>query len=301
MQIAYSALGAGHAPLWTTAEAGLFAEEGLDAQVVFIKGSRGVADAVLAGQVEFGHIAAPAAVESNLHGADLVVITGALNTLIQRLITRSEIRAVGQLRGKTLGVGQDIDNRILRHLLPQHGLELEKDVAVRHIESQPDAIERLEAGEIDGSLFSFPYAFEATKRGYTFLVDCGHLKLDYQLDGLVARRPLLEGQPDTTRRLVRAYVRGMHHYKTQPDFVVASVLRKYSLIEDETIARQCYAALDRHFPRAPYPTLPGIQTILEHLAERDPVARTAEPKTMIDERWVGELDESGFIRELYAS
>lgn len=280
-------------------KAGLLLQEGLDAELVLIRGSRPVTDALLAGQVPFGHIAAPAAVEANLHGADLVVLLGALNTLIQRLITRSDIRTPEQLRGRTLGVGQDIDNRLARYLLPRHGLELEKDVAIRHIESQPDAIEKLEAGEIDGALFSFPYAFEATKRGYTVLIDCGELGFDYQLDALIASRAVVDSQPDVMRRLARAYVRGMHRYKTDPDFVVG-VLRKYSLIEDEAVALQCHAALDRHFPRVPFPTVRGMQTILDHLAEQNPAARTADPNTMIDSRWVQELDESGFIRDLYA-
>jgi taurine transport system substrate-binding protein len=284
--------------MWIAKEAGIFAAEGLDAEVTLIR--RRVPQALMADEVQFGSIAAPAIVAANLKGSDLVFVTGGVNWLIHMLITRPEIEEVPQLKGRTLGKGHagSIDGFLIPYLLARHGLELEVDVRTQLIDSQPEAIAKIASGEIDGALFSPPYAFEATKRGYRILIDSRQYWLDYQLDGMVARRAFVERNPDVTGRVVRGYVRGVHRYKTDPDFVVG-VLQKYSLVEDEAVARQTRAAMDPYFPRTPYPTLRGIQTILTEAAKRDAAANKFRPEDFVDFRWIEELERSGFIRDLY--
>ncbi len=298
VRIAYSALGAGHAPVWTAKEAGDFAEEDLDAEIPLIRGR--CPEALMAGEVEFAHIAAPAVVTANLKGSDIVFLAGALNHLIQRIVTRPEIQVPEQLRGRTLGIGHagSIDGFLIPYLLQRNGLQVGVEVKTLTVDSQPMAIEKILAGEIDGALFSFPYAFEATKAGLRTLIDSGEYGIDYQLDGLIARRSFVERSPDLTRRVVRGYVRGIHSYKTNQALVVG-LLRKYSLIEDEAIARQTHAALDLYFPQKPYPSVAGIQKVLEEAAKRDPAANRLRVEDLADARWVAELDHSGFIQELY--
>ncbi|MGH7848173.1 MAG: ABC transporter substrate-binding protein [Candidatus Binatia bacterium] len=300
VRIAYAALGSGSTPVWTAKEAGIFADEGLDAELTLIRGSGRVAQAMLANEVQFANIAAPLVVKANLKGGDLIYLTGGINCLIQSIITRPEIQNPEQLRGRTLGAGRSggVDDFLIPYLLKRFGLEV-TDVNTRPIENQPDAIAKMAGGEIDGALFSPPYSFEATKRGYRVLLDSGDYWIDYQLGGIVARRAYVEQNPEVTRRVVRAYVRGIHRYKTDPDFVTG-VLRKYSLIEDETVARQCYAAAGRYFQQKPYPTVPGIHRVLNEAANVDPAARRTRVEDLMDSRWVAELDNGGFIRDLYA-
>jgi NitT/TauT family transport system substrate-binding protein len=302
VRIAYAALGSGSTPVWTAQEAGIFADEGLDADVLLIRGSGQVSRALMANEVQFANIAAPLVVRANLRGADVVYLTGGVNWLIQSIITRPEIREPAQLRGRTFGIGRSggVDDFLVPYLLQPHGLTLGVDPKTNTIDNQPDAIAKMARGEIDGALFSPPYSFDATKRGFRVLLDAGAQRIDYQLGGIVARRSYVEHNPEVTRKVVRGYVRGVHRYKSDPDFVV-DVLRKYSLIEDENVARQCYAAAGRYFQQRPYPTVPGIQRVLDEAAKIDPAARRMRVEDMMDCRWLAQLDNSGFIRDLYAA
>lgn len=298
VRIGYSALGSGNSPMWIAKEAGIFAAEGVDAEVSLIRGR--LPEAILADEVQFGSMAAPAVIAADLKGGDLIFVTGGVNWLMQMLITRPEIGEVAQLRGRTLGQGHaaGIDRFLVPYLLEPHGLKLGVDVLTRPIESQPEAIEKMASGEIDGFLFSPPYAFAATKQGNRILIDSGKYWLEYQLDGMVARRSFVERNPDLTRRIVRGYARGVHRYKTDQELVVR-VLKKYSLIDDETAARQTHARMNPYFPQKPYPTLRGIQTILTEAAKQNPAAAKCSPEDFADLSWVAELDNSGFIRDLY--
>ncbi len=301
-RVAYAALGGGSTPVWIAKDAGIYADEGVDADVVLIRGSGRVTEALMAGEVQFGNFAAPLAVEMNREGGDLVFLTGGLNWIVQMIITRPEIEEPSQLRGRTFGVAGGaggVDHYLVPYLLQREGVDFEREMVTHLIESQPDAIDKMASGEIDAALFSPPYAFEATKRGNRILIDGGDLRIDYQLGGIVASRAFVETNEDLTRRVVRAYVRGVHRYKTDPDYVVG-ILRKYSLIEDEDVARQCHASLDRFFQPVPYPSVRGIQAVIDQTAEGIAEAQALRAEDMVDSRWVADLANTGFISDLYA-
>jgi NitT/TauT family transport system substrate-binding protein len=301
VRIAYAALGSGSAPVWIGREAGIFADEGIDADVALIRGSGRVAQALLSNQVQFGNIAAPLVVEANLTGGDLVYLTGGVNRLIQSIVVRREIQSVDQLRGRNLGVSRSggVDSFLLDYLLGPHGIDPAADLNHVLIDNQPDAIAKLDRGVIDAALFSPPYCFEAVKHGHKMLIDAGDYRIDYQLGGIVARRSYIEKEPEIIRRVVRAYVRGIHRYKTD-SAIALDVFRKYSLIEDAEVARQCYEAANRYFQRRPYPTVPGLHRVIEHAALKSQSGRRLRIEDMMDCRWLAELDNSGFIDELYA-
>jgi hypothetical protein len=54
-------------------------------------------------------------------------------------------------------------------------------------------------------------------------------------------------------------------------------------------------------PAAPNPTAQGIQTIIDHLAKTRPQAKGLKPNDFIDASILKEIDESGFIKKLYAN
>ena len=301
VRIAYAALGSGSAPVWTAKEAGIFADEGLDAEVTLVRGSGHVTQALMSNRVQFANIAAPLVVAANLKGGDLVYLAGGVNWLIQSIIARREIRSAAQLRGRNFGSSHSggVDNFLLDVLLKPHGISPATDLKHVIIDDQPDAVAKLDSGDIDAALFSPPYCFAAVKHGHEALIDAGDFRIDYQLGGIVARRSYVEQNPEIVRRVMRAYVRGIHRYKTDLDLALG-VFKKYSLVEDEQVARQCYATANRYFQRKPYPTVPGLYRVLAEAAKNDQSAGRLRVEEMMDCRWLAELDIGGFIHDLYA-
>jgi hypothetical protein len=79
------------------------------------------------------------------------------------------------------------------------------------------------------------------------------------------------------------------------------VLAKYLALQDKEILQKAYddGVNDEILPAKQYPTVEGIKKILEPLGETDPKAKAAKPEDFVDMRFVKELDESGFINDLY--
>lgn len=102
------------------------------------------------------------------------------------------------------------------------------------------------------------------------------------------------------RRFVRAQVEAVHRMKTDRETAI-QVLAKNLKLDDREILEKGYevAESDRKVPRKQYPSLEGIQTILDWLAPKDPQARAAKPEDFVDLRFIRELDQSDFIDRLY--
>jgi hypothetical protein len=55
----------------------------------------------------------------------------------------------------------------------------------------------------------------------------------------------------------------------------------------------------KYMARVPYPTVKGVETILEDLAKTNPKARGADPKRFIEPRFLKEVEDSGYVAQLY--
>ena len=70
--------------------------------------------------------------------------------------------------------------------------------------------------------------------------------------------------------------------------------------ERELVEKSYNASMGEEvYPHKQYPSLPGIQTILDAMVKEEPKAKEARPEEFVDARFVQELDDSGFINNLY--
>jgi ABC-type nitrate/sulfonate/bicarbonate transport system substrate-binding protein len=131
------------------------------------------------------------------------------------------------------------------------------------------------------------------------LVDIAAQGYPYQGSCLMARESYLNARPDVARKVVRAYADAIHRYKTDEEFSIR-VLTQYTQIDDPEIQRATwrYYALQLA-PEVPYPTLPGIQTVIEEVAASNPRAADYGPEEFVDDRFVRELEAAGYFKTLY--
>ena len=99
----FATIGQGAGPMMVTWRAGSFRKHGLDIERPRIMGgARGVVRGLMAGEIQFGNMAAPAPLRANLKGeADIIFLTGGINQ--QFILGRPGIQRREELAGKTIG------------------------------------------------------------------------------------------------------------------------------------------------------------------------------------------------------
>ncbi len=73
IKVGYSSIGVGQSLVWVAKEAGLFKENGLDVQLIFIGSSSILSQAVIAGDVPIAIMSGSTAINSQLAGSDLAI------------------------------------------------------------------------------------------------------------------------------------------------------------------------------------------------------------------------------------
>ncbi|MBI4317781.1 MAG: ABC transporter substrate-binding protein [Chloroflexi bacterium] len=297
----YSALSGMQSPPWIAKEAGLFEKYGLDVDLAFISTSTTIVPAMLSGEVVLATMGTAPVIAANLSGADLVMVAATTNTVIFYLFGQPSILRVEDLKGKAVGVGRRgaSSDFAARYVLPKHGLEPDKDVALVQTGGATETLAALQAGGIQGGVFSIPHTLTAKKQGMRELVDITSLGIPYTQTSVVTRKDYLSKNRETIMSFLMATIEAIAVAKRDKEFTV-KVIGKYSNIQDREVLEETYDVIvTKVLPKVPYVTAEGVQTVLNEAAQEDPKAKSAKAEEFFDNRLVKELDDSGFIKKLY--
>ncbi|MGH7825721.1 MAG: ABC transporter substrate-binding protein [Candidatus Binatia bacterium] len=296
----FATIGQGAGPMMVTAKAGLFEKYGLKLDTPrLMGGAKGVVRGLVSGEIQFGNMAAPAPLRANLKGeADLVFLTGGINQ--QFMMGRPGINGRHQLTGKTIGCVGDggLNDALVGFIIGKLRAAGISDILQVPIPAGgQESIDAMIRCECDAVVITPPEALEAKKHGCKFLVDFAEYGLNYSLGGIAARRDYVQQNPEIAMRFIKAYVEGMHRYRTDREFTI-QVQAEYSGITDRSVAEETYDLTQPGMPPVPYPVVSALQTLLTFMAKELPQAKGADARRFIDDRFIRELDESGFIGSL---
>ena len=301
IRIVYSSISGNMAPLWVTYEKGFFRRYALDVELILVEGGSRAVQTLVSGDAALAQMAGAAVIQSNLTGADVVMIAGILNTMNYEFIVDKNIQRPDQLKGKAVAVSRfgSSSDFATRFALHRYGLVPGKDVSILEIGTQPDRFAALEAGRIQAVMLEIPLTHKAKKMGFRVLANLKMLGLEYQHTGIATTRGLIKSQPELIRNFMKAYVEGIHYYKTHRKESLA-VIAKYLRTNDAEALKEIYEDIGLALvPEKPYPTLKGIGVMLDELRGKEPKAQTARPEQFVDLTFVKELDSSGVIDRLY--
>ena len=299
----FATIGQGAGPMMVTWKAGLFEKHGLDVDRPRIMGgAKGVVRGLMAGEIQFGNMAAPAPLRSNVKGeADLIFLTGGINQ--QFVMARPGITAREQLTGKKIGF---VGDGGLNDALVSFIIQKLSDAGIKGLEKEPipaggdQQIAALISGSCDAIVITPPESIEAQRKGCAYVIDFAEYGLNYALGGIAGRRDYVEKNPEITRKFIKAYVEGMHRYRTDRDFTV-DVQAEYSGIADRTVAEETYELTRPGMPTIPYPIVASLQVLLDFMSKEVPEAKNVDARRFVDDHFIRELEDNGFIASLVDS
>ncbi|MGH7796864.1 MAG: ABC transporter substrate-binding protein [Candidatus Binatia bacterium] len=285
--------------LWVAKETKIFDKHGIDATVIFISGSvRGI-QSILAGEILIGEGGGPGLASARLAGGDVVAIAGNVNVLPYYLVSQPGIKKPEDLRGKIGGthIAGTTAEFALKVGLKKIGLDPLKDVNLRVIGGAIERMVALQKGIVNFTVVTEAGKAMAERLGYPTVVDMVTLQIPFPQNGIYTSTKLTREKPEFVRRYLRAYVEAIHYFKTHKDDTI-KIMRKYSRLDDRKILEESWDWHAKFMPESPYPPADGYQLVLQDMAEKNPKAAQANVKDYIDTRFIKELEDSGFIKNL---
>jgi ABC-type nitrate/sulfonate/bicarbonate transport system substrate-binding protein len=298
IRVGYPQLNGGQTPLWNIADSKIDQKSGLDIKPVYIPGGVRLTQSMLSGSVDIA-MTGGAAVNAMLSGAEFIYVGMPVATYAFSLYARPEIKDVTDLRGKVLGVitkGASSDHAAIA-MLRQYKMT-QQDMKVLYFSRQEDALAALNQGIVQAAVHSAPTTLMARRLGFKEVVNIGALKLPYPFMGLAVRRSAIQQTPEIIRAFLKVFVTGLKVSIEQPDLSKRAI-GKYLATKDQEIIDEAYRSFAPLFPRVPYVTDEAIRAALS--VTDHPKAAAANPKDFYDNRFLQELETSGFIKELYGT
>lgn len=281
-------------------DSGLYQKYGLDVDLVFFQGGTQLTQATVAGGVNIAVTAGPEIVNARIGGADMTIILGYMNTLPYSIVGAKNITRFEQLKGKSAAISKfgSTSDLAMRYALEKNGLAPNKDVTIIQLGDQTTRFAGLTGGSVQATVISPPFDITARKLGYNVLADMADLGLPYQHETAATTNRFLKERPETARKFIRAFVAGIHLWMTDEKRTKA-ILAKRLKIADPEILDETYKAYKKLTEKKPYPTLKGIAFQIEDAAKTNPKAKGMKPEDFINITLLKELDQSGFIDNLY--
>lgn len=302
MRMGLSSVSALHSAVWIAEQKGLFRKHGIDVEVI-VTGQGGTAvSALLAGDIQTASSAGDALVNAALHGGDTVMIAGVINKGLQRIMVRPETRTPADLKGKKVGVTRigAVSHFVLLMMLKRWNMG-PTDVQVVQVGSSPNMLAALDKGGIDGAVLTIPSMFVAEDRGYKVLIDLADTDIYYLHTMIASTRSYIKSNRDKVIRYLKGFLEGIAYFKQNRKEGLEVVKKKLRITggQERDLERSFDLLSSKYYEAMPYPSLRGVETVLGFIEKDNPKAKTADPKSFVDDSLLREIDASGFVKGLY--
>ncbi len=287
---------------WIAQEAGLFKKYNIDHNLVFIASSSIVTAALLGGDPDMTMTGGVGNVNAFVRGqTDIVFIGSVKNVMTQTLIAGGALKRPEDLRGKKIAVSRIGSNShyFTIQALRRHNMEAGRDFTFIQTGGDPESLTALLAGGLEVACLTPPTDAQAIARGYHYVIYGPDLRIPYTATAFVTKRSTIAKRPQTMGNYMRAMAEASKVMHSDREFVY-KVLGKYLRISDRGIMDAAYnAEIKALEPRLGVKD-EALQAILEEVAQTDARAKKVKPQELVDNRYLDDMEKSGFFDQLWA-
>jgi ABC-type nitrate/sulfonate/bicarbonate transport system substrate-binding protein len=226
-----------YVPLYYGQEKGFFAQEGLDIQVLVVRGIVGVSS-LMSGEIDVT-CHAGSGFSAALRGVPVKVISVTRDRPIHELIVGAAINQPAEMKGKSIAVGS-LDGTaaiMTRRILQAKGLDAQKDVSFLSMDT-PARLQSLFSGRVAGAMMTPPAVYLALDQGYK-VFGRGRDYMRYLQTGVVSTDSNIKQKRERLVRFLRAWNRGLKAYQEQPEIMIPYIQKRLG-VKDAQLARRMY-------------------------------------------------------------
>ena len=192
-----------------------FKEQGLQIEPIFIRGGPAAMAALVSGDVDFGSIGgAQAVIRARARGLNVSIIGSVSNSVNYAVVGAQGIKSVADLKSKIIGVtgAGSFSDFAMRLFFRKHNLDPEKEVILRAVGNTTMRAAALEKGIISAAPFTPEDAVRLTDRGFPLIANLNE-ELAIPQSILITRDDVLQKQPETTKKFLKAMILGIQTAK----------------------------------------------------------------------------------------
>jgi len=260
----------GYSPLWVGAKRGFFEQQGLDVQLVLLRGVPMTLQALASGSLHVGTGGPEPYVEASERGLDFAIAGGLSNGMAQVLIAGKNYKSVEDLRGATIGVSSLTSSGVtaLKESLKQRGLEFPRDYKLLIVAGgSASNLMALQSGQIAATIVAVPLNHAAEEVGMNTLARLIDAVPNFQASALEIKRSWAEKNRAVMVRFMKAMVQSHRWLHDNRDTAVDFIAKEMQLKPTHALKGWEYYTQNRLWPLDGEPNIEGMKHNLRVYAE----------------------------------
>jgi NitT/TauT family transport system substrate-binding protein len=228
-----------YAPLYFGVNQRIFADEGLELDFMTMRTDLAIAALGSGGADYIAH--GGAALRAAAQGFPLKLIFALDQKTPFWLVARPDIKRVGQLSGKKIGISfpGDTPQIILKRFLRRQGIDPDRGVSYVAGQFSPTALQNLLIGALDAAVLAPPFNVLAAEKGLTPLTFLGESVPDAtSSNGLVTTVQKIQNHPDEVKRMVRASLKSLYAFRQRKALAIDFLAAHFDI--SKTVAAKTY-------------------------------------------------------------
>ena len=289
VRVAYPSMNASVFCIIIADKEGYLKEEGLDVQLLSIRGEIAIRTA-LAGEIDF-FTNAGSALAAAVRGVPVKILTVFQDKPGWDLIADPGIKSVAQLRGKTIGVMSPEGSLavVAREILRKNGMDPAKDVNLVVMGGDEVRFPALQTKAIQATLFNSAMSIKAQKDGFTKLAAAS----DYANlieGGIAASDVKIKQNPQKMFRFIRATLKGLDYFVSKREPAIKYMIEALRL-KDRELANSIYDAQSKLLLRDGYTDDKVLQSMIEEMKRTTKMQRDIKVSDIFDLAFVKKASE----------
>ena len=272
-------------PMMVGAERGSYKREGLDMELIFVRGASTAVQALLANQIQFIFSVGPQ-MPAVWEGNDIMLLAQQVGRPTFSLVVTPDIQKIADLKGKKIGVTFGGSTAAgTKALLELNKINSDKDVEYISLPGNEPKIAAMKQGIISAALLAPPADYLAMKAGMKRLLSLADVFKDTAFTGLAATARTIKENPQMVKRMVRAIVRSVIHTRDNPEDALQVAMKRLGMERDA--AQDAYQMIREAL--VPVPTEKGVELMAQWQAIALNTKPKRKPSEYMDLRFVNEV------------
>jgi ABC-type nitrate/sulfonate/bicarbonate transport system substrate-binding protein len=289
VRVAYPSMSTSVFCLIIAQKEGYLKEEGLDAQLLSIRGEIAIRT-TLAGEVDF-FTNAGSALAAAVRAVPVKIVTVFQDKPGWDLIAQPDIRSVAQLRGKNIAIMSPEGSLavVAREILRKNGIDPTKEVNLVVMGGDEVRFPALQTKSIQATLFNTAMSIRAQKEGFTKLA----VASDYANlieGGLATSNDRIKQNPERIFRLIRAALKGIHFFVSKKEPAIKYMMEALRM-KDRELVNTIYDIQSKLVLRDGFTDDKVLQSMIESMKQTTKVQREIKVSDIFDLTFVKKANE----------
>jgi NitT/TauT family transport system substrate-binding protein len=299
LKVAYSNITCDNLSQWYAKDKGIFAENGLDVELVSIDGGSRTMAALISGEVKLAQLGGSEVMSAQVGGGDLVITAVLAPVYPYLFMAAADIKTPADLRGKKVGISSPGGSADIatRKVLAAFNLDPDKDVTLVSLGSHEQRTAALLAGSIHAAVDDPPNLTKLRDAGYHSLYDLAGQKLAAANTAIVAPKAWVTANKAAMQRYVDSIVTSVARMKKDRAGTIAVMKKYFGATADRGYDEAYDFYLNQVTPVLPFPRPELFTDVQATLAKKNPKVKDLDVKTILDASFVQSAADRGLDKK----